>query len=171
LEYSQLAKRDRVHSRDTLSVKYWLTAWPSAISDEEVRYLDQDDDLIYVTEKTGGVLSRGFSDLTEGMMPCFRRRLKEEELGFLMGNVILHKSDGVNKLLIWVLMVIGLATLIIPLWLLHLAATAMIKLAIITAFIVVFFVSVSIATNARPIESLGATAAYVLHLHVSHYCC
>lgn len=54
--------------------------------------------------------------------------------------------------------IIGLAMLVIPLWILAFVNGLVGRLAIITAFLVIFLCFVAALTIARPFEALGATA-------------
>lgn len=54
---------------------------------------------------------------------------------------------------------IGLLMLIAPLWVLMFVGNQIKRLAIITAFIIVFLLLISTVTVAKPFESLAATAA------------
>jgi hypothetical protein len=55
--------------------------------------------------------------------------------------------------------VIGLVMLIAPIWILTFTEPIVLKLTIITIFILLFLSLVSFGTNAKPYESLAATAA------------
>ncbi|KAL2788856.1 hypothetical protein BJX66DRAFT_339903 [Aspergillus keveii] len=62
--------------------------------------------------------------------------------------------------------VIGLVMLIAPIWILTFTEPIVLKLTIITIFILLFLSLVSFGTNAKPYESLAATAAYSASLMV-----
>jgi hypothetical protein len=64
--------------------------------------------------------------------------------------------------------VVGLGMLIAPLWILVKIGQneASVKLGVITVFIVVFFLLVSIATMARVFDALAATTAYAAVLMI-----
>lgn len=58
-----------------------------------------------------------------------------------------------------VVCVVGLATLVTPLWILIFVNALVIQLGVITSFIVVFLVLIQSVTVAKPFESLAATSA------------
>lgn len=77
---------------------------------------------------------------------------------------IYNKDSRIDKFVTCATIAIGLAMLLVPLWLLqyftsHKTGTTN-KLWIITAFLIGFAVLFSILTVARPFEVLAATAAY-----------
>lgn len=74
----------------------------------------------------------------------------------------LYSDERIDIFVTFTSVVIGLAMLIAPIWILAYTAPVAAKLAIITAFILLFLALVSFGTNAKPFESLAATAAYVL---------
>jgi len=143
-----------------MSVRYWLQAWPNSIRDEEVGYLDHNDDLIYVTEKSYGSLRHGFRKFCVSLLPMFLKYPKlPKDLEFIMDNITLHDSAKADRLLVGILMVMALGMLITPLWALSIASTTEAKLGVITGCIVVFLAAVAATTNAKASESLAATAA------------
>ncbi len=159
ISYSQLSARKDVDKRDTSSVRYWLEWWPNAIRDEETGYLDHEDDLIYVTEKTYGSIRREFRKLCFRLLPTFHRHPKlPKGLEFIMDNIEIESTQA-DKFLAWVLMVLALTMLIGPLWLLSIVSSTFAKLGVITGCIIVCLVAVTATTNAKASETLGATAA------------
>jgi len=159
LSYSQLSARNRVDGRDTESVRYWLSAWPNAIRDEEVGYLEDADDLVYVTEKSYGSLRRGFRKLCLSFLPFFRKRpALPRDLEFIMDNIELHDNAKADGLLVWILIVVALGMLIAPLWVLSVVQSNNAKLGVITGCITMFLAAVAVTTNAKASESLAATA-------------
>ncbi len=66
------------------------------------------------------------------------------------------------------IMSLGLVMLIAPLWVLAFLGGIVQRLSVISAFIVLFVALVSVATVAKPFESLAAAAAYVVSLSSSH---
>lgn len=75
-----------------------------------------------------------------------------------------HKDAVVDKIVTCVTVILGLAMLIGPLWLLqHISAqepNLETRLIVITGFICLFTILLSLFTVAKPFEVLAATAAY-----------
>lgn len=78
----------------------------------------------------------------------------------------LENNARLSTLVSIIICFVGLSMLIAPLWILNVTDSSKGKLGVITAFVVVFFALVEVVTNARPIENLGATAAYAAVLVV-----
>ena len=57
------------------------------------------------------------------------------------------------------IMIVGLAMLIAPLWILAFLEGLLQRLGVISAFIVLFVILVSVSTVAKPFESLAAATA------------
>lgn len=76
-------------------------------------------------------------------------------------NIQLYSDKKIDEFITFTTVLIGLVMLIAPIWILAYTHPVAAKLAIITAFILLFLALVSFGTNAKPFESLAATAAYV----------
>lgn len=77
-----------------------------------------------------------------------------------------HNERRVEKFSASIISVVGLCMIIGPLWVLNYVQPSVYRLAIISSFIVVFFVLVGVATTARIFEVLAAAAAYAAVLMV-----
>lgn len=155
--YSQLATRPRVAARDIRSLKRWIAGWPNAILDEEMGYIDQTDDLVYVAQKSESSVNRNFKDFALLGRPWFRRYPKEK-MEYTMENVSLHDEERAEAFFTRATMLLGLAMLIGPLWILESVSGPLQRLGVITSFILLFFILVSFITTAKPFESLAAAA-------------
>lgn len=86
------------------------------------------------------------------------------ENNFETETTVYHKDEVVDKIVTCVTVMLGLAMLICPLWLLqHISAqqpNLEIRLGVITGFICLFTILLSLFTVAKPFEVLAATAAY-----------
>jgi len=71
-----------------------------------------------------------------------------------------HNDKRVERLSATMIGLVGLTMLIGPIWILDKVSADNIRLGIISAFIVVFYILVGIATTAKIFESLAAVAAY-----------
>jgi len=76
-------------------------------------------------------------------------------------NIQLYSDERIDIFVTFTSVIIGLAMLIAPIWILAYTDPVAAKLAIITAFILLFLALVSFGTSAKTFESLAATAAYV----------
>lgn len=90
---------------------------------------------------------------------------------FEMETTVYNRDSLVDKLVTCQIMLLGLGMLIGPLWWLqHLSAdepNLQARLGVITGFLILFTILLSILTVARPFEVLAATAAYGAVLMVS----
>ena len=90
------------------------------------------------------------------------QRLHGSSRDFGLETTVYNKESVIDKSVTFVTMVLGVAMLIGPLWWLqHLTHNNLeARLGVITGFLVVFTILLSILTVARPFEVLAATAAY-----------
>jgi hypothetical protein len=157
--YSQIAARARVSIRDIRSVKNWTDSWPNAIKDEEIGYVDQSEDLVYVMQKQDGLLNRKFKDFATIGRPWFRRSPKGD-VQPTMENVHLYDEERAESFFGRIMMLFGLLMLISPLWILEFVSRPLPRLGIITSFVLLFYIFLSLMTTARPSECLAAAAGY-----------
>jgi hypothetical protein len=68
------------------------------------------------------------------------------------------EDEKIDNFVLFVTVVIWLAMIIVPLWVLYFVHPPVDKLAVITAFIVVFLAVMALVTDAKPSEMLAATA-------------
>lgn len=90
-------------------------------------------------------------------------RLHGSSGDFELKTTVYSKESVVDKSVTFVTMVLGVGMLVGPLWWLqHLSTQNNLeaRLAVITGFLIVFTILLSIITVARPFEVLAATAAY-----------
>ena len=74
-------------------------------------------------------------------------------------NVYYIADKKIDRFITGFIMTVGLAMLIAPLWILFFLEGLVQRLAVISAFIVLFVTLVSVTTVAKPFESLAAAAA------------
>ena len=155
--YTKLARHPIAEQRERSEVEKWFAAYPNAINDPERQYITKHDDLIAVLPQE----KSWFRQMLEWTFVCklsiFRRKLADEECATEMA---LSHHKRLERFSTAFIAVFGLGMLIGPLWILDAVKEAEKQLAVITAFIVLFFVVVAIATNAKVFESLAAAAAY-----------
>lgn len=81
------------------------------------------------------------------------------ELSHARDNVTYYSAERMDKFASGVIVGVGAAMLIAPLWILQGLSTMTMKLTVITVFVSVFLIVLSFAMVAKPFEALGATAA------------
>ena len=155
LQHSQLRHLPPVHPRNTTSITNWLYNYGNAIDEQETQYLEKTSDLIPMVPKYKSPL----------------RRCLERWKGFRLLDLWRQQPDNPDKHVIYtsdkridlfvglVTTIIGLAMLVVPLWVLAFVPGMVYRLTTITVFLVVFLGFVSSMTVARPPEALGGTAA------------
>lgn len=169
LDHSRLKSCPNASEFQIKNVRNWFEASNDAIVDKEREFIDVDGDLIPIVPKLKTPLHR-FFDRFEILkrISCLKDRKRNEKLydseDFERQTTIYNKDSRIDKFVTCATIAIGLAMLLVPLWLLqyftsHKTGTTN-KLWIITAFLIGFAVLFSILTVARPFEVLAATAAY-----------
>ncbi|KAE8153234.1 hypothetical protein BDV25DRAFT_137140 [Aspergillus avenaceus] len=134
-EYAQLRSRATATERDITSLKNWHYNHEGAIKNEEAKYID------------GG-------DLLWQKHP-------PSELPLHVQQHVHYSSDRrIDQFVTLTIITVGLLMLISPIWILAFIHPVITKLTVITLFILLFLILVSLGTNSKPYESLAATAAY-----------
>lgn len=155
------------------NVRQWLQNANDPILDEEVAYLNEEDDLVPVASTPKAPLRQlidRFSALNFlRLPPCIRERKRNERLynadeDFEMQTTVYNKDRLFEKIMTVFTIIVGLAMLIGPLWILqHLStepSNLQVRLGVITGFIALFTILTSLFTVAKAFEVLAATAAY-----------
>jgi hypothetical protein len=151
-------------------VRDWLrNLRPTAIDVKESEYIDHDDDLVSIHPKSKSPGRNFLESVAFGGrfnprgIPWLRRWFSRDA----PKNVVSLGNEGTvwpnDQRLEWVssvvISVVGLAMLIGPIWALAYLKPMIHRLAVISSFIVVFFVVLAV-TRSRLYEALAATAAY-----------
>jgi hypothetical protein len=169
--YAQLVSRGPCKANDISSVRRWLRIIrPTAIDIREAEYIDHDDDLISIHPKTKSpgrnFLERvafGGSPFNRTGIPWLRgwfsREAPKNIVSLRNEDTVWPNDQRMEKVSSVLISVIGLAMLIGPIWILNFVKPIVYKLAVISSFIVIFFVVLAI-TRSRLYEALAATAAY-----------
>ena len=135
---------------------------PRAIEEAEQEYIKYHDDRIHIQPRVKSwfrsVLESTFLLDMPILRPYFERYPQDKRVQD--GNTRWQNDERVDRFPSAVIGCVGLAMLIGPLWLLEYITRDPIRLGIITAFIVLFFVLIVVATTAQLFEGLAATAAY-----------
>lgn len=168
--YADLVSRGACKPNEIHKVRNWLrNLRPTAIDGKECEYIDHDDDLIAVHPK---IKSPG-RDFLEKV--AFGSRLNRRGIPWLRNwfsrkapkNVVSLNNEStfwpndqrMERVSSVVISLAGLAMLIGPIWALAYLKPITYRLAVISCFIVVFFVVLAV-TISRLYEALAATAAY-----------
>ena len=174
------------------NVRQWLQNANDPILDEEVAFLNEEDDIVPVASTPKAPIRQlidRFSILNFlRLPPCFRERkvrqqckptvtntlanwirkrnerLYNADEDFEMETTVYNKDRFFEMTMTVFTIVIGLAMLIGPLWILqHLStepSNLQVRLGVITGFIALFTILTSLFTVAKAFEVLAATAAY-----------
>ncbi|KAM7201292.1 hypothetical protein V8F33_003392 [Rhypophila sp. PSN 637] len=166
LQHVALKKLPSVPKREVKSIKNWhYNLDHAAISPEEQTYLDKPDLVRLVDEEKTPLRKVIDNSLRLRTLPLWKIKKNDMEPPavptFCAAQISYYSNQRINKFASSVIVLIGVAMLIAPLWILQALNTLELKLAVITAFISVFLLLVSFAMVAKPFEALGATAAYV----------
>ena len=174
------------------NVRQWLQNANDPILDAEVAYLQEEDDLVPVASTPKAPLRQlidRFSVLNFlRLPPCIRERKVSQQFkppvtdtianyfrkrnerlynaneDFEMQTTVYNKDRLFEKIMTVFTIIVGLAMLIGPLWILqHLStepSNLKVRLGVITGFIALFTILTSLFTVAKAFEVLAATAAY-----------
>ena len=155
LQHSQLRSRPRVPSKDATSISNWFYNHRNAILAEETDYVNHSKDLFAMVPKSKTPL-RKFLERSSHfrLLRLWRKKSVVED-----ENIHYISDQRINLFVALVITILGLAMLIVPLWILAFVSDSVYRLAVITVFVVVFLCFVSFTTVARPFETLGAAAA------------
>ncbi|KAI0441387.1 hypothetical protein F4803DRAFT_419542 [Xylaria telfairii] len=160
-QQSELRSRPRVLKKDIDSIRNWFGMHRNAILADETEYITHERDLFSMVTRPRAPLRkllersshfRSFSlwqkrSLDEGRA----RYTSEQRIEFCVSTIVI---------------IIGLAMLIAPLWILANIGDMVLRLTVITAFVVAFLPLVTFTSTARPFETLAATAGYTAVLVV-----
>lgn len=80
-------------------------------------------------------------------------------MGYEEPSLVLWDEEAVRSFFDKATMVVGLGMVIGPLWVLEFVSGPLQRLGVITAFVLVFLLLLSVATTGRPIERLAGVAA------------
>lgn len=130
-----------------------------AILDEEQAYITHEDDLMAICPHERGYLRKLIGRFNLAQRHRFFRRTPDGTENYDPETQYLARLDRIDRLVSGIILLAGLVILIAPLWILHSVVDDTVRLGIITGFMVMFLVIVTIVCGMKPGESLGATAA------------
>ncbi|KAJ5545255.1 hypothetical protein N7535_006361 [Penicillium sp. DV-2018c] len=165
-QYVQIKSRASPAKRDIDSLRNWFYNHDGAIMPEERKYIDKND-LFTLVPKDRSPLRRLFERSSRfRLFQLWQRKPPTPDLPLYLQNVHYSSDKRIDRFIMLTIMMTGLVMLLTPIWVLAYTDPLAVKLAIITAFILFFLALVSLGTNAKPYESLAATAAYTTILMV-----
>jgi hypothetical protein len=160
IQQCQLRKQPAAFKKNVRSLRNWhYNHGNIAISEEEQKYLAHERDLFSVVPKEKTPLRQLLERSKRFRIHPFWRKNKASELPIYDEDVIYTSDKRIERFITVVIVGTGTIMLIAPIWILQALHDPVHKLAVITAFIVVFLGMVSYATVAKPFETLAATAA------------
>jgi len=173
LQQSALRNYDRAPEKDVKSLFRWHRNHDfKAIWKEEQEYLNSTDktpdgkikvdttDLICVVPKDKPPLRRIIdSSLFLRTLKLWedKRRNVPEDPG--LADVSYYSEKRMDRFVTAAIVILGMAMLVAPLWVLQALGDLKKKLVVITVFVLVFLLVVSFTMVAKPFEALAATAA------------
>jgi hypothetical protein len=192
IQQTTLLKYPAAPSWDITSLKNWhMSHANEAIHREEKTYLEYPDDLIPIGPRDKTPLRRGMDkflflrtlpfwrdDRSKTLSSGGRRRIGDVEDGTgsskdadlppdaLHPTMSFYNDKVMDHFVSIVTISIGLVMLVVPIWVLQALGNASHKLGVITAFVLACLLLTSFAMTSRPLDALGATAAYAAVLMV-----
>jgi hypothetical protein len=139
-------------------LRHWHKRYRGAIDHGEIQYLDQDSDLLRLLPRNSEPLRRYLERWDAFAFCCLWRKKQTGPVTPEQQDISYMEDKKIDRFIMLVTIVIWLLMLIAPLWVLHFVNSSLIKLGIITAFIIVFLAVMALVTDAEPSEMLAATA-------------
>ena len=159
LQHAQLQARPPVLKKDIANLQNWLYNNPTAILDAETDYVKHTSDLFSLVPSSKTLL-RSFLERSPHFLRLGLWREEKDDATLPRDEYVYYSSDKrIERVIAILIMLLGLAMLITPLWILAFVQDLVTRLGVICAFIVLFVFLVSITTVAKPFESLAAAAA------------
>ncbi|KAL1967377.1 hypothetical protein VTN77DRAFT_3161 [Rasamsonia byssochlamydoides] len=157
--YERIGNQGPVATGDIESVRNWHRDYPTGVDEPETKYLDEinADDLIYVLPKLERPwLQRQFCNLFAKSV--FRRAPSDPTE--MDDETYLQDKETADSVLAVLMLPLGLFMLIFPLWILNTIHGTNERLAVISAFVVLFAALVFLGTAAKADQTLAATTGY-----------
>ena len=159
LQHSQLRARPKVPRKDIISLENWLYNHPNAILPAETEYIKRPSDLFTLVPASKSPL-RLLLERSSHFRLLKLWRQKPSDSTMVRDENVHYISDArIDHFVTVFIISIGLIMLIAPLWILTYLGGLARRLAVISAFIVLFVIVISWTTVAKPFESLAAAAA------------
>ena len=161
LQQAELKKLPPPAKHDIVSIQNWHYNHETAINEAEQAYLDMSRDLFSLFPRDKSPLRR-LLDRSKGfrLFMLWRKKKTTSILPLYDQQEVTYTSDKrIDRFVNMIVVLIGIAMLVGPIWILNGLSGSKEKLATITGFIVLFLVIVGGATVAKIWEALAATAA------------
>jgi hypothetical protein len=161
LQEAELQKHPRPSPYDIRSLQNWHhNHLQEAISPPEYEYLSHTRDLFSVIPKEKPPLRRLLERAESFRVHWIFKEKEAPSLPLYDRHLVTYISDKRVDTFAYVVIVgVGMAMLIAPMWVLEFLDSQLVKLATITTFIIAFLAMISGASSAKPFEVLAATAA------------
>ena len=159
LQHSQIRARPKVPKKDIISLENWFYNHKNAILPAETEYINRPSDLFTLVPASKSPL-RLLLERSRRFRLLRIWRQKPSDSAMVRDENVHYISDAkIDHFVTIFIMSIGLIMLIAPLWILTYLGGLARRLAVSSAFIVLFVVLISWTTVAKPFESLAAAAA------------
>ncbi|KAI0185565.1 hypothetical protein EV127DRAFT_441135 [Xylaria flabelliformis] len=166
-QQSQLREYVRAPLRDIKSLRTWHANHQNrAIDEEEQRYLENQQDLIRLKSIDKTPLRNWIDNSLALRTLSIWKKQSRAVPDYEAKNVSYYSNTSMDAFASGMIVFIGASLLITPIWILQAIENLQIKLAVITAFVLVFLLVLSFVMVSKPFEALGATAAYAAVLMV-----
>lgn len=155
-----MRKYPRAPRRDIKSIRNWhFNHDYAAVSTKEQEYLDHEDDLICMVHADKTPLRQLVDSSLRLRTLGIWKDNKEDIPVYDARNVGYFSGKRMDRFASAVIVFIGVAMLITPIWILQALESLPTKLGTITAFVSVFLLVSSTVMVSKPLEALSATAA------------
>jgi hypothetical protein len=157
--YAPILSRPSVRPLDIRSLDNWLHKnHPSAISPSESAFINLAQDLIAISPQSKSPI-RLLLERSNYFRTTFFRHTPPDPLVIEPENYW-NDDQRMERFAGALIGAAGLAMLVTPLWVLESVGDGQVRLGVITAFIVGFFMLAALGTTASVFETLAAAAAY-----------
>jgi hypothetical protein len=164
LHHSELREKPKVSRQIVESLENWHYNNETAVDLAEITYIKHVSDLVPLKASVKGPL-RDWLERSQSfrLLSAWKKDPPKHALNngipFTDAEVHYASEKRIEGFVTAVVIAVGLAMLIAPLWVLAYAATRPLRLGIITAFVTFFVTLLSCTTAAKTFECLAATAA------------
>jgi len=162
--FSRIRARPKADSRQIHNLNTFMGR--RAIEKEERKFADYKQDLISINPKAASPLGRCL-EATRLIRLSSWLQAKVDPDSQIVSEYVHYGSDSALATLTTIsIILLGFAMLLGPMWWLNFVSNGTYRLAIITVFLFIFMLLMSLATNNRPFEVVASAAAYAAVLMV-----
>ena len=158
--FSDLRKRPRASKHQVSNVVDWLDR--GAIDDEEAEFVTKTSDLMSINSVERLPIRRLLESWPQLRFSwLFREKLPPDaEVDVAAGTTTYASNERLQRMTNGLIILVGLAMMLAPLWWCEYVENRETKLKIITGFVCAFIAMMMTATINKPFEVVAATAAY-----------